>query len=91
MVRAEHARRDQPLITLYSRPGCHLCEQALEALLRLREEVAFQIDERDISEQDALLRAYFDRIPVIEMDGVELCDVVLDEEAVRAALLQSPA
>lgn len=75
------------IVTLYSRPGCHLCEDALAGLQRLRVEIAFDIRELDISGDEALLRAYFDRIPVVELDGVELCDCVLDEDLVRDALL----
>jgi Glutaredoxin-like domain (DUF836) len=80
-----------PRLTLYSRPGCHLCEQALEVLLSMREQIAFEICERDISGEAALLAAYFDRIPVIEVGGVELCDGFVDEDAVRAALASSAA
>lgn len=77
-----------PRLTLYGRPGCHLCEQALQVLLDLREGIAFEIREQDISADDALLAAYFDRIPVIEVDGVQLCEGFVDEDTVRAALLQ---
>lgn len=79
--------RQSRVVTLYSRPGCHLCEDALAGLQRLRAEIAFDIRELDISGEEALLEAYFDRIPVVELDGVELCDCVLDEDLVRDALL----
>ncbi len=86
----EHAGEGR-VLTLYSRPGCHLCEQAMSALRRMQAEIDFEIHERDISGQERLLRAYFDRIPVVELDGVELCDCVLDEELVRDALLVNGA
>ncbi len=78
-------------VTLYTKPGCHLCEDALAALQRLRAEVPFEIRERDIEQDEALLRAYFERIPVIAVDGVELCDHFLDEDAVRQALIAKQA
>jgi glutaredoxin len=78
-------------VTLYTKPGCHLCEDALAALRRLRAEVPFEIRERNIEQDETLLRAYFERIPVIAVDGVELCDHFLDEEAVRQALLAKRA
>lgn len=83
--------RPGPLVTLYSRPGCHLCEDALAGLRRLRAEVAFEIREVDIDGEEAMLRAYFDRIPVVELDGVELCDCILDADLVRDALLADRA
>lgn len=73
-------------VTLYGKPGCHLCEHALEGLRRLQAELDFRIAERDISGDERLLRAYFDRIPVIALDGVELCEYHLDEDAVRETL-----
>jgi glutaredoxin len=78
-------------VTLYTKPGCHLCEDALAALRRLRAEVPFEIRVRNIEQDETLLRAYFERIPVIAVDGVELCDHFLDEEAVRQALLAKRA
>lgn len=83
--------RPARVVTLYGKPGCHLCEEALEALQALRSEICFEIVERDISQQESLLRAYFDRIPVIALDGVELCDCILDEDLLRDALLAERA
>ena len=74
-------------LTLYTKPGCHLCEDALDALERLRGEIAFEICERDISLDDDLQAAYFDRIPVVAVDGLELCEFIVDEDVVREALL----
>jgi glutaredoxin len=78
-------------VTLYTKAGCHLCEDALAALQRLRAEIPFEICARDIEQDEALLRAYFERIPVIALDGVDLCDHFLDEDAVRQALLTTRA
>jgi glutaredoxin len=78
-------------VTLYTKAGCHLCEDALAVLQRLRAEIPFEIRARDIEQDEALLRAYFERIPVIALDGVELCDHFLDEDAVRQALLAKRA
>ncbi len=73
-------------VTLYGRAGCHLCDDARAALLRLREQLPFRLVERDIEEEEALLRAYFDRIPVIAVDGREVCEYWLDEDRLRAQL-----
>jgi glutathione S-transferase len=73
-------------VTLYGRAGCHLCDEARVALERVRRELPFDLVERDISAEEALHRAYFDRIPVIALDGRELCEYVLDEDLLRREL-----
>ncbi len=73
-------------VTLYARAGCHLCDDARAALLRLHRELPFRLVERDIDEEEALLRAYFERIPVIAVDGREICEYFLDEDRFRQEL-----
>ncbi|HTA33293.1 MAG TPA: glutaredoxin family protein [Solirubrobacteraceae bacterium] len=73
-------------ITVYSKPDCHLCVDALVALGRLQAELAFTLEERDITTDDALHRAYFERIPVVALDGEELCEYFVDETLVRERL-----
>ncbi len=73
-------------LTVYSKPDCHLCEEAIKALRRLQAELEFDLQERDISADDALHRAYFERIPVIALDGEELSEYFLDEALVRERL-----
>ena len=57
------------LITVYSKPDCHLCADAMVTLKRLQDELGFVLQERDITVEEALHRAYFERIPVIVLDG----------------------
>ena len=67
-------------VTVYSQPGCHLCEQALEVLWRLQAEHRLRAARSvDITDDEALHRAYFERIPVIALDGEELCEYFVDE------------
>ena len=73
-------------VTLYGRPGCHLCDDARAVLLRVRREVPFELVERDIESDDALLRRYLERIPVVAVDGREVFDLFVEEDALRAAL-----
>jgi glutaredoxin len=74
-------------VLVYSRPGCHLCEQAVEALVALhREGYRFELREIDIDGHELLLRRYLEKIPVVEIDGVAASELVLDEAAVRARL-----
>jgi glutaredoxin len=78
------------VVTLYTKPGCHLCEQALEALLRVQAERPFELVQVDITADDALHRAYFERIPVVAVDGEHLSDFFLDEHALIERLAQAP-
>jgi glutaredoxin len=73
-------------ITVYSRPDCHLCAEAVETLRRLQRELDFSLTERDIDGDETLQRAYFERIPVIALDGEELFDFFVDETVLRERL-----
>jgi glutaredoxin len=75
-----------PTVVLYGRPGCHLCDDARAVLQRLRAEVPFVLEERDIERDDALHRAYLERIPVVALDGEELFDFFVDEDELRRRL-----
>ncbi len=73
-------------VTLYGRRGCHLCDDARAELERIRAEHPFILEEVDIETDDALLRRYVERIPVIALGGEELFDFFVDEEALRRKL-----
>ena len=75
------------IVTLYSRPGCHLCDEAREALARVREQAAFELEEVDIETDDALHARYLERIPVVALDGHELFDYFVDEAALVRRIL----
>ena len=60
------------LITIYSKPDCHLCELAKEAIERCRQTVDFAVEIVDISQNPELLERYRDDIPVILLDGNEI-------------------
>jgi glutaredoxin len=64
---------------MYSRPGCHLCDEARAVLLRVGE----PFDEIDIDSDDELFKRYLERIPVIALDGEELYDFFVDEQDLR--------
>jgi glutaredoxin len=74
------------VVTVYSTPDCHLCRDALAELEALRGELGFELRERDITKDEALHRAYFERIPVVSLDGEELFDYVVDEQILRERL-----
>ena len=65
-------------VTLYTRPGCHLCDVARETILSLRERVGFEFSEIDIEADEELELEYGIRIPVVEVDGEEAFEVSVD-------------
>jgi glutaredoxin len=68
-------------VVLFTRPGCHLCQIARDAVLRVRSAASFTFDEVDIETDDDLVRDLGLRIPVIAVDGVEVFDIEVDERA----------
>ena len=73
-------------VVLYARPGCHLCDDARAVIEAARAEVAFVFEEVDIESDDALVRDYGLRIPVVTVDGDELFEISVDETTLLAAL-----
>jgi c-di-GMP-related signal transduction protein len=74
-------------VVVYSRPGCHLCEEALEQIVALHADgYRFNLHEVDIESNDLLLRRYLERIPVVEVDGIEVSELILDRDGVKARL-----
>jgi len=71
---------------VYSKPDCHLCAEALAVLRAMQRRMEFELLELDITSDEALHRAYFERIPVIALDGEELCEYFVDERIVRERL-----
>jgi hypothetical protein len=52
----------------------------------LQAELDFELEERDITGDEALHRAYFERVPVVLVDGDELCEYFVDEPLLRERL-----
>jgi hypothetical protein len=73
-------------IVFYSKPGCHLCEDALQRLNGLCGEFDLTIEEIDITADDALFRNYFDKIPVLLIDNRVTLAAPINQQDVRAAL-----
>ncbi|MDQ3849721.1 MAG: glutaredoxin family protein [Actinomycetota bacterium] len=69
-------------LVLYSRPGCHLCDDARAVLERAGAPFA----EIDITTDDALHAAYLERIPVVVLDGEELFEFFVDEAVLTERL-----
>jgi len=67
-----------PKVTLYTRAGCHLCDDAKHVLLAARGRAEFDYQEVDIDSDPELARRYNDEVPVIAIDGVEAFKYGLD-------------
>ena len=75
-----------PRITLISRPGCHLCDQAREVVERVAQDLRVQWVERSILDDPELSAAYSEQIPVTLVDGAQHDFWRVDESRLRAAL-----
>jgi glutaredoxin len=73
-------------ITLLSRPGCHLCDEARAVIARVAADLGVAWEERDITRSDSDLREYWDQIPVTLIDGVQHDFWHVSEDRLRAAL-----
>ena len=77
---------------LYGRPECHLCDEARELLTGLVAEAGDVVMvERNIEEDDELHRRFLERIPVVELDGRIIGELVPDAERLRSTLLNHSA
>lgn len=56
-------------LTLYSRPGCHLCDEMKAVIARMGESIAIDLEQIDISTDADLERRYGLEIPVLLLEG----------------------
>jgi glutaredoxin len=68
-----------PVVTLYGKPGCHLCDDARAVVERVRAQRTFELREIDVTLDPLLHREYGERIPVLALDGDELFEFHVEE------------
>ena len=73
-------------VTLITRAGCHLCQEAEATLRVLADELGFAYEELDVDAEADRRDAYSDRVPVILIDGKEHGYWRVEEPRLRAAL-----
>lgn len=73
-------------VTLYGKPGCHLCDDAREVIARVCAELGTSYDEVDITADPALQQQFGEQIPVTFVDGAQHDFWRVDERRLRAAL-----
>ncbi|MFC7726693.1 glutaredoxin family protein [Nocardioides sp. GCM10028917] len=75
-----------PRITLYTRPGCHLCDDARVVVERVCADLGESFEEVDITTDDDLADRFGEDIPVTFVDGKQHDFWRVDENRLRAAL-----
>jgi glutaredoxin len=73
-------------VTLYSRPGCHLCDDARVVIERVCADLGESYDEVDIDADEALRQRFSDEVPVTFVDGKQHDFWRVDETRLRTAL-----
>ena len=73
-------------LTLYGKPGCHLCEEARAVVDEVRTRHPFDLEEVDITRDPTLEAAYRERIPVIAIDGEEALELVIEATELERCL-----
>lgn len=76
-----------PKVTVYSRPDCHLCDEALGQIRELASDgPPFTLEVIDIEKDDELMKRYLERIPVVETGGEVVSELVFEPEALLSRL-----
>lgn len=81
----------KPLLSLFFRDGCHLCEDLEQQLDELLEPHSYRLEKVDIDDDASLKEAYNVRVPVLKCENIEVCEHFLDLEALQKALEQAHA
>ena len=76
-------------VTLYTRPGCHLCDDARAVIARVCAELGESFDEVDIESDGDLADRFGEEIPVTFVDGRQHDFWRVDEQRLRTALTRS--
>ena len=75
-----------PVLTVYERVGCHLCEDMLATLAEWRAEFGFEVERIDVDSAPELAARYGAGVPVLVHGSSEVCRFFLDLDALRRAL-----
>jgi glutaredoxin len=76
----------KPLVTIYSRTGCHLCENAEATIASLKDELNFELEIKLIDGNQELEKLYGHEVPVIHIDGEHHDFFRVDVERFRSSL-----
>jgi len=68
-------------LTLYTRPGCHLCDDMEQVLLTLTDELKFTLQLVPVEHGAEPEKLYGDKVPVLVLDNEVICETFLDKVA----------
>jgi glutaredoxin len=75
------------VVTLYGRPGCHLCDEARASILAMAAGGdGIELREVDIESDERLFAAMLERIPVVAVGGEVVSELEFDRDAFVNAL-----
>jgi hypothetical protein len=74
-------------VTIYSRPGCHLCDEMKAVVTRVADRVPLDVEEIDISGDAALESRYALDIPVLMVDGRKAAKYRITEDELRRLIV----
>lgn len=73
-------------VVVYTKPGCHLCDDACDAVARITGDVGVEWSALDITGDEALMQQWSEYVPVIVVDGKVHDWFRVREDRLRAAL-----
>jgi hypothetical protein len=73
-------------VTLIGKPGCHLCDDARAVVQEVAAATGAVVEERDITQDEALYARYWEQIPVVLVDGAQHTFWRVDPTRLHAAL-----
>jgi thiol-disulfide isomerase/thioredoxin len=74
-------------LAIYSKPGCHLCDEMKAVVLRVAAAIPLRLEEIDISASPELEQRYGIEIPVLMIDGKKVAKYRIGEEELRRVLI----
>ncbi|MFF8445984.1 glutaredoxin family protein [Streptomyces californicus] len=86
LLRRTKKKPAERVVTLIGKPGCHLCEDARAVVAAVCEETGAVWTEKDITEDEALYKEYWEQIPVVLVDGEQHTFWRVDPARLRTAL-----
>ena len=76
----------EPTLTLYGKPGCHLCDDARRVVEQVVARREVTLEQVDVSLDPALNARYGERIPVLEIDGEPVFEFFVDADVLEGRL-----
>jgi glutaredoxin len=74
------------VVTIYNKPGCHLCEEVEQVIRQVATRRRFRLERKNIMDDPALQEKYETAVPVVEVDGQEIARYRLTAFALETAL-----